>query len=183
MNFGEGEKVEINGKIKTKPIIGYTSCESITISKFVFDDIFLEDSEEEFIEKESNTSRLDLAFLFSSPLVTAYRNKDGLKLKPVASLEYENEFDLVMKNISESGLNIKYTKSVATVNTFQKCLNDMPIALHFAGHGITNKAFDRERSQEGDFLVFEDEKEKHITFPAKSSRKFWLLAQNNQSLF
>ena len=63
MNFGEGEKVEINGKIKTKPIIGYTSCESITISKFVFDDIFLEDSEEEFIEKERNTSKLDLAFL------------------------------------------------------------------------------------------------------------------------
>jgi len=33
------------------------------------------------------------------------------------------------------------------------CLVENPIGLHFSGHGIENQ---RKRSEEGNFLVFED---------------------------
>jgi len=124
---------------------------------FAFENILLQTNSE---IKKPEENKIDLAFLFASPLVSIYQDIDSFKLQPMANLDYENEFNMVIKNISDIRRSIKYTKSVATVNNFQKTLNLAPTALHFSGHGLTNRAFSSDRSKEGDFLVFEDEKGK-----------------------
>eukprot|EP00826_Nyctotherus_ovalis_P053578 TRINITY_DN6985_c0_g2_i2.p1 TRINITY_DN6985_c0_g2~~TRINITY_DN6985_c0_g2_i2.p1 ORF type:complete len:523 (+),score=126.07 TRINITY_DN6985_c0_g2_i2:534-2102(+) len=78
-------------------------------------------------------------------------------MQPMSSADYELEFDLVIKNINDIHRAVKYTKAVATIANFQKCLNEGPTILHFAGHGLTNRVFSHGKSREGDFLVFEDD--------------------------
>eukprot|EP01022_Parablepharisma_sp_SALTPOND_P016261 TRINITY_DN2357_c0_g1_i1.p1 TRINITY_DN2357_c0_g1~~TRINITY_DN2357_c0_g1_i1.p1 ORF type:complete len:1061 (+),score=50.48 TRINITY_DN2357_c0_g1_i1:298-3480(+) len=130
-------------------------CDTITIEKPepLLESIYIDSPIE-------TPSRIDLAFLFASPLVSMYQGTDSVKLQPMARPDYELEFKLVMKNICDTHRSIKYTKAVATINNFQKCLNDAPTALHFSGHGLTNQAFSHDRSKEGDYLVFEDERGK-----------------------
>jgi len=78
----------------------------------------------------------------------------------MSSADYELEFELVIKNINDIHRAVKYTKAVATIANLQKCLNEGPTILHFAGHGLTNRVFSQNKSKEGDFLVFEDERGK-----------------------
>ena len=106
---------------------------------------------------EQISKHLDLAFLFGSPLVGMYQGTSSVKIQPMSSPDYEMEFELVAKNINETHRIIKYTKAVATIGNFQKCLNEKPTVLHFAGHGLTNRAFSNDKSRQGDFLVFEDD--------------------------
>eukprot|EP01022_Parablepharisma_sp_SALTPOND_P007336 TRINITY_DN12_c0_g2_i1.p1 TRINITY_DN12_c0_g2~~TRINITY_DN12_c0_g2_i1.p1 ORF type:complete len:1381 (-),score=162.30 TRINITY_DN12_c0_g2_i1:17440-21582(-) len=108
-------------------------------------------------EKIEPERQLHLAFLFAGPLVTAYKDEGQIKIKSMPPLEYHKEIDQIVENAGESCQGIKYKKCVATLDNFQQCMNDMPLALHFAGHGIKNTAFGAERIHDGDFLVFEDE--------------------------
>ncbi len=151
-----GDRTQASQRAKILPNAVYV-CDTITVERDILSELML--SEEDPLE-ERRDQRLDLAFLFACPLVTVYQNQDALKLKPMASPDYAKEFSLMMKNIGDTKKSIKYTKSVATVTTFQRCLNEMPVALHFSGHGITNRAFSNDRAQEGDFLVFEDDRGK-----------------------
>lgn len=113
-----------------------------------------------FESVEETPARVDLAFLFGSPLVGMYQGASTIKMQPVSSTDYELEFDLVIKNINDIHRSVKYTKAVATIANFQKCLNEGPTILHFAGHGLTNRVFSQNKSKEGDFLVFEDDRGK-----------------------
>jgi len=101
--------------------------------------------------------KLHLAFLFAGPLVTAYKDDEKIKIKPMPTLEYQKEIDQIVQNAAESSQGIKYKKCVATLDNFQHCMNEMPLALHFTGHGIKNTAFGTDKVHEGDFLVFEDD--------------------------
>ncbi len=112
------------------------------------------------IQEMDAERELHLAFLFAGPLVTAYKDEGQVKIKPMASLEYDKEIEQIVRNAGEACQGIKYKKCVATLDSFQQCMNEQPLALHFTGHGIRNNAFGTERLNEGDFLVFEDERGK-----------------------
>jgi len=86
-------------------------------------------------------------------------------------LEYNKEIDQIIQNAGVCKQGLKYKKCVATLDNFQQCLNEMPIALHFAGHGIKNTAFDTEQADVGDILVFEDEYGKAQYVPCKVLRE------------
>eukprot|EP00826_Nyctotherus_ovalis_P058231 TRINITY_DN798_c0_g1_i2.p1 TRINITY_DN798_c0_g1~~TRINITY_DN798_c0_g1_i2.p1 ORF type:complete len:1311 (-),score=269.74 TRINITY_DN798_c0_g1_i2:1305-5237(-) len=101
--------------------------------------------------------QLHLAFLFAGPLVTAYKDEEQTRLKSMPILEYRKEIEEIVSNAGNYHQGIKYKKCVATLDNFQQCMNEMPVALHFAGHGMKNTAFGTDRVCDGDFLVFEDE--------------------------
>jgi hypothetical protein len=109
---------------------------------------------------EEQAARVDLAFLFASPLVGMYQGASTVRVQSMSSADYELEFELVIKNINDIHRTVKYTKAVATIANFQKYLNEGPTILHFAGHGLTNRVFSQNKSKKGDFLVFEDERGK-----------------------
>lgn len=101
--------------------------------------------------------QLHLAFLFAGPLVTAYKDEEQTRLKSMPILEYRKEIEEIVSNAGNYHQGIKYKKCVATLDNLQQCMNETPVALHFAGHGMKNTAFGADRVCDGDFLVFEDE--------------------------
>ena len=109
------------------------------------------------LPKANSKSGIQLAFLFSSPLV----RESGYKLENVMQLDYNSEIKDVLKLLSS--VSLKYRTNVATVSNFRSTLTDSPMVLHFSGHGIENTrenlgssyAFN---SDKGNILLLEDEK-------------------------
>jgi len=101
---------------------------------------------------------LHLAFMFSAPLVTPYRDVNGkLRMKKHEALNYSDEIKFI-DNLQETKKKVLYRKCAATVENLSKIFDENPMALHFSGHGVKNteENFGRSRLDEGDFLVFED---------------------------
>lgn len=116
-------------------------------------------------------NKLHLAFLFASPLVTSSKDGANLRLKSMPILEYRREIEKIISNAGSFKQGISYRTCVATLDNLQQCIQDMPIALHFTGHGLTSAAFDRTKSDEGDYLVFEDENGKAQYISSKTLAK------------
>ena len=104
-------------------------------------------------------SKLHLAFLFASPLVTPFRTGDQINFMDVSKIDYQKELNVVLAGLRNTNNSIKYRKVCATQHNFINILTEGTIALHFSGHGAKNNEenFPRSLRDEGDFLVFEDE--------------------------
>jgi len=127
--------------------------------------------------------QLHLAFLFAGPLVTAYKDEDQIRLKSMPILEYRKEIEEIVSNASNYHQAIKYKKCVATIDNLQQCINEMPVALHFAGHGMKNTAFAADKVCDGDFLVFEDENGKAQYVSCQLLKKILRTYSNRQPEF
>ena len=80
--------------------------------------------------------------------------KDGKKeTKPIISIQYKKEMDEIKKSLNQTHASLNYRMNVATIETLGLCLNENPVALHFSGHGMENRA---RNARNNDFLVFED---------------------------
>ena len=102
--------------------------------------------------------KLQLAFLFASPLVTDSTDPQQ-KLKTVELLDYEKEMNDVVDALTKTNCQVTYRMEVATVENLFTCLHENPLALHFSGHGVINNQanFGKDAANfQGDFLVFED---------------------------
>jgi len=151
----DGQCKEATSKLSLESPFSINITPSLsTFGQFFSDDFSELDTNPKIDEMER---KLHLAFLFSGPLVTAYKDQNQIKIKPMPTLEYQKEIEQIARNAGEFSQGIKYKKCIATLDNFQRCLNEMPVALHFAGHGMKNTAFGTESIYDGDFLVFEDE--------------------------
>ena len=108
-------------------------------------------------------SKLHLAFLFASPLVTKCDVNGVEKMEHVTKIDHKREFQTVLKSLKSTGNSIKYRKIPATNHNFLTILREGTLALHFSGHGAKNNEenFSRARNpnavNKGDMLMFEDE--------------------------
>eukprot|EP00347_Sterkiella_histriomuscorum_P010299 403376838 len=109
----------------------------------------------------SNTVKIHLAYLFSSPLVLWTSEENYYDVVP--PIGFKEEFEGIIEGIESLGIKFRYKYQMATEQHLKECLNLKPIGLHFSGHGLVNqstsferdiKAFSRNKNK-GDFLLFE----------------------------
>jgi hypothetical protein len=78
-------------------------------------------------------------------------------------LDCKKEFAQIERALKDCNTNVQYTKMVATLSNISDILIQSPYVLHFSGHGIKNSyefigTYASLHRNEGDMLVFEDEK-------------------------
>ena len=115
-------------------------------------------SEVKILPLDMTKSRFHLAFMFSSPLI---RKING-KIESIMQLDYNSEINDIIKVLSKIKSEMKFKTSVATVSNFRSIITDLPIALHFSGHGIqnTSESLGTEyylNQDKGNILLLEDE--------------------------
>ena len=81
---------------------------------------------------------LHLGFLFSSPLILKSKSGNREIFQQIPLLSFGAESNLIKEAALQSGKNIKFLRSVATLSNFIEMLNRQPRALHISCHGIKN---------------------------------------------
>lgn len=100
-------------------------------------------------------------FLYSSPLITFFRDKEGkIGKRPIYNeIDIVNEWKTLQDILPESKREIKFMKSSASIEKIGMIFDRNPTAIHFCGHGVKNteENFGLVSNEEvGDFLIFED---------------------------
>ena len=103
-------------------------------------------SKEGFSPSEVESKQVDVALMFSSPLVK--KSKRG-QLHPVDSLAQSRERRLLLDSLAEANRIIRVSMVPGNTDRLRLLLSSGCRVLHFSGHGIVD-------SSGTDYLVFED---------------------------
>lgn len=97
--------------------------------------------------EQNMANQVDLAFLFSSPLVVP--QIDG-SLLPIDSLDQSQELELIANTLVETNRSGHLLARPATTENLRFVIDSGCIGLHFSGHGVLASKADQE------YLIFED---------------------------
>lgn len=116
-------------------------------------------SQSKILPMSMSDTNIHLAFLFSSPLV----RKRNSRLENIMQLDYLTEISDIVQVLEGLDYQLKYKTDVATVSSLRSTITDLPIVLHFSGHGIENTYENLGpeyvlSKDKGNILLLEDEK-------------------------
>lgn len=110
--------------------------------------------------QKHSQKKLDIAFLFSDPLVLLKQHQNGaLELEEFPrNIDTEGEFYKLMRHLEKSHLNqqIVVKRVAANFLTLRQVIDEKPTILHITCHG--DSEFRKEQGRNIYFLAFEDEK-------------------------
>ena len=117
--------------------------------------------------EENQDSTLDIALLYSNPLIKSDNHEKEFALSD--PIDYENEIKIVKETLENSGKNVSIQFEIANLNSIRKILLKKPKILHISCHG----EYEEVNGEERFFLHFEDNDGKLEKFDTQRIRKIF----------
>lgn len=163
----EKEKIFVEFEQKSKSSTQWSYDTKSTLNgvdpiKNLLEEFYKDSSQEGLLYEPPSEADIHFLFLYSSPLITFFRDKEGIIGKrPIFNeIDINNEVKTLQEILPESKREIKFMKSPASLEKIGVIFDRNPRAIHFCGHGVKNNEenFGLVANEEvGDFLVFEDQ--------------------------
>lgn len=163
----EKEKIFVEFEQKSKSSTQWSYDTKSTLNgvdpiKNLLEEFYKESSHEGLLYEPPSEADIHFLFLYSSPLITFFRDKEGkIGKRPIFNeIDINNEVKTLQEILPESKREIKFMKSPASLDKIGVIFDRNPRAIHFCGHGVKNNEenFGLVANEEvGDFLVFEDQ--------------------------
>ena len=163
----EKEKVFVEWEQKSKSSTQWSYDTKSTLNgtdpiKSILEEFYKEKKNEFYNYEPPSEADIHFLFLYSSPLITFFRDKEGkIGKRPIHNeIDIVNEWKTVQEILPESKREIKFMKTSASLEKIGVVFDRNPMAIHFCGHGVKNteENFGMGSNEEvGDFLIFEDQ--------------------------